>query len=461
MPLNNIMKDKKENIFSLKKTKKGLTTVLKVSLILTLIFIVIFKQFTLKGAVMTFLISTMYSFILGFGQGFLNDYLSSKYDWISQTNTRVWAGIIATALYTIPAVLLANYLLFVKIQGIGESKFFKNPTYWIHLFYILISFFVSAVLHARGFMLEWKKSVQQESYKHQVVAKTETAKFETLKNQIDPHFLFNSLNVLTSLISENPTKAEKFTTKLSKVYRYVLEQRNKELVPITEELQFAKTYMELLQMRFEEAVLFQIPSEISSSELKIVPLSLQLLLENAVKHNVVSSKKPLMIKIYEENGFLQIENNINPKEAIGKSTKVGLRNIANRYGLITSKKVSILNNNTSFMVRLPLLKQSENMKKTNTNNLKNNRYVKAVEKVKALKDFYQNIVAYVVVIPFLVFINLRFSPHYHWFWFPALGWGIGVFFNWLAVNNYNFILGKNWEERKIKELMKENKNNEL
>ena len=197
-------------------------------------------------------------------------------------------------------------------------------------------------------MLEWKKAATQETTKQEIVAKTETAKFESLKNQLDPHFLFNSLNVLTSLIGENPNLAEKFTTKLSKIYRYVLEQRNKDLVPVHEELNFAKIYMQLLGMRFEDAIEFNIPDTISNSELKIVPLSLQLLLENAVKHNVVSSSKPLCIKIYEENNYLIIENNINPKEAIGKSTKVGLQNIADRYGLITEQNVLIENNNKIF-----------------------------------------------------------------------------------------------------------------
>lgn len=445
---------KQESILSIARLKKSFFLTLKITLILTLIFMFIFKQFTLKGIAITFLISAMYSFILGFGQGVINAFLSAKYDWVTQTNKRVWIGIVATILYTVPAVLLVNYVLFVKIQGLNSNLFFKNQYFWIHLFYILISFFISAFLHAREFMISWKKSVKQETTEQKIVAKTETAKFETLKSQIDPHFLFNSLNVLTSLISENPNQAEKFTTKLSKIYRYVLEQRNKELVPIEEELQFAKTYMELLAMRFEDAIQFQIPSEISNSELKIVPLSLQLLLENAVKHNVVSSAKPLTIKIYEKDGFLQVENNINPKEALGKSIKVGLRNIADRYGLITSKNVSILNNNKTFAVSLPLLKTSENMK-INTENLENSRYVKAVEKVEKLKEFYQNVVSYCLVIPFLVFINLKTYSKFQWFWFPAIGWGIGLVFHYLEIHNYNIFLGKNWEERKIQELMKE------
>ena len=88
--------------------------------------------------------------------------------------------------------------------------------------------------------------------------------------------------------------------------------------------------------------------------------------------------------------------------------------------------------------------------------LENSKYVRAVERVEKLKEFYQNLASYMIVIPFLVFINLYFTPHYYWFWFPAIGWGIGVLFHWLEANNYNVFLGKNWEEKKIKELMEEN-----
>jgi hypothetical protein len=179
------------------------------------------------------------------------------------------------------------------------------------------------------------------------------------------------------------------------------------------------------------------------------------LLENAVKHNVVSTSKPLTISIYEEANYLIIENNVNPKEAIGKSTKVGLQNIADRYGLITTKSVKIENNNKTFRVSLPLLIKMKNI--MYQDNLENSNYVKAVEKVEKLKEFYQNLASYCLVIPFLIFINLRFSPGFHWFWFPIFGWGIGLTFHFLEVNNYNIFFGKNWEDKKIKELMeKEN-----
>ena len=436
--------------------KEGVIVSLKITLIFALLFTLINQNFSLKAIGYTLLISAMYSFGLGFAQGIINDSLSNKWDWIEHTNTRIWAGIVTTILYTVPAVLLIDYVNFIVISGHNIDRFFSGRYLWQHVFYIILSFGVSAFIHARGFMIQWKNSVKQESTKQEIVAKTETAKFESLKNQLDPHFLFNSLNVLTSLIGENPQQAERFTTKLSKVYRYVLEQRNKDLVPIEEELKFAKTYMELLGMRFEEAVQFNIPDNISNNELKIVPLSLQLLLENAVKHNVVSTSKPLTINIYEEGSYLIITNNVNPKEAIGKSTKIGLQNIADRYGLITDKGVKIENNNKTFKVSLPLLYKMNNM--MYRDDLENSKYVRAVKRVEKLKEFYQNIASYCIVIPFLIFINLRFSPGFHWFWFPMFGWGIGLTFHFLEVNNYNVFLGKNWEEKKIEELMKKQQN---
>ncbi len=446
-----------QEVFTIRSLKKGVIVCFKITLIFTFIFGVLFSPFSLESVIKAFVISAMFSYGMGFGNGIINNYLSSKWNWITQTNQRVTAGIVATVLYTVPLVLAIDYVTLIVMGDTDPSDFFYGNNLWMHLFYVILSLGVSTFLHAKGFMQNWKAAMTKETTKQEIVAKTETAKFESLKSQIDPHFLFNSLNVLTSLIGENPIQAERFTTKLSKVYRYVLEQRNKDLIPLSEELQFARTYMELLGMRFEDAVIFDIPATVSHDDVKIVPLSLQLLLENAVKHNVVSSLKPLNIKIYEEDGYLVIENNINPKEAIGKSTKVGLRNIADRYGLITDKKVFIENDNKIFKVRLPLLIKMNNS--MYNENLENSKYVRAIERVEKLKEFYQNLASYVIVIPILIYINLTFSPWFHWFWFPLVGWGIGVLFHWLEANNSNIFLGRNWEEKKIKEIMdRESKN---
>ena len=389
----------------LQNLKKGAIVCLKITLIFGLIFSLLFNQISVFGITASLCISAMYSFGLGFGNMLINIILSNKWSWITENKQRVWAGIITTVLYTIPVVLLINYVLFIIIYNNDASVFFSGEFLWIHLFYIILSLGISAFLHAKSFMEAWKKSVTQETTKQEFVAKTETAKFETLKSQIDPHFLFNSLNVLTSLIGENPAQAEKFTTKLSKVYRYVLEQRNKDLVPLSEELQFAKSYMQLLQMRFEDAVEFTISVSEEIAQQKIVPLSLQLLLENAVKHNVVSSSKPLKVEIFSANGFLKISNNINPKDSIGKkSTKIGLQNIADRYGLITNKQVEITNNKKTFTVSLPLLTQINSIMKT-SEDFENNSYVRAVERVQKIKEFYQHLFAYCLFVPFTIFIN--------------------------------------------------------
>ncbi len=440
-----------KNIVTIRRMKKGFIVCLKLTILFGIIFSIVYQQYSLKGIGSTFLASAMFSFGIGFGNGFLNDYLNTKWDWITQTKQRVTAGIIGTIIYTIPVVLGINYLLWITIGGADYTMFFTGSRLYIHLFYLIISFGVSSFLHAKAFMTNWKIAMTQESTKQEIVAKTETAKFESLKSQLDPHFLFNSLNVLTSLIGENPHKAEKFTTKLSKVYRYVLEQRNKDLIPVLEEIKFANTYMELLGMRFEDAVKFEIPSSITNENLKIVPLSLQLLLENAVKHNVVSSSKPLIIRIYEQDNYLIIENNINPKQAIGQGTRVGLRNIVDRYGLITDKNVILENNNKIFKVSLPLLIKMNNM--IYSENLENSKYIRAVERVEKLKEFYKSLASFVIIIPFLIFINLRYSPEFQWFWFPMIGWSIGLVSDWLAANNYSIFLGRNWEEKKIKEMM--------
>jgi len=220
-------------------------------------------------------------------------------------------------------------------------------------------------------------------------------------------------------------------------------------VTVNEELKFAQTYMSLLQMRFEDALKFSLPETVSNPELKIVPLSLQLLLENAVKHNVITSENPLVIKIYEDDGYLVVENNTNPKASLEKSTKVGLRNISQRYSLITRQPVDIINNHQSFKVRLPLLNQETSIMRTRDYENQNSKYLRAKKRVDDLKGFYGNLISYCCVIPFLIFINYQTYWGFQWFWFPLFGWGIGLAIHAFTVFGY----GSDWEERKIREIM--------
>ncbi len=329
-----------------------------------------------------------------------------------------------------------------------------NPEMMRQFIWLIATLFVSFWIYK--FILSIIKKQESKVKEQKIIAGTASAKFETLKNQIDPHFLFNSLNVLSSLIEENPENAQRFTTSLSKVYRYVLEQKDKDLVSIEEELAFAKTYMNLLQMRFENSLTFEISIENIDIESKVVPLSLQLLLENAVKHNIISEQKPLHIKIYIENDALVIQNNFQKKAVLQDGQGVGIQNIISRYHIITDRKVAIEQNENTFTVKLPILTKQITIME-NSNYDEENAYYKAKRQVDELRKFYTSLISYCVVIPLLIFINLKFSSQFQWFWFPMFGWGLGLTMKGLRVYGYS----SNWEERKIQQILnkEENKQN--
>jgi sensor histidine kinase YesM len=443
------MKDYRETFSDL---KSATISYLKISMIFTVIFSALLgDNFSIKSVLITFSLSCLYSFGLGFGNGFLNNLLDRKWDWLEQTNLRVYYGILATVLYTVPVVLGINYIIFVILQKMSLDQFFSERMVWIHLFYIILSLGVSSFMQARSFMVKWKQASKTEVTQQRIIAGTANAKFETLKNQIDPHFLFNSLNVLSSLIEENPDNAQRFTTSLSKIYRYVLEQKDKELVSVAEELSFAKTYMNLLKMRFENSLFYELPETTINQEAKVVPLSLQLLLENTVKHNVVSEQKPLHIRIFIDGDYLAVQNDYQKKEVLQGRQGVGLQNIVDRYGIITKRKVLIEQNEQTFTVKIPILtKQISVMETTLNHNENNSAYYRAKKRVEQLKGFYGNLISYCLVIPVLIFINLTYMPKFHWFWFSAAGWGFGLLMHAFKVFGY----GTNWEERKIQEILR-------
>jgi two-component system, LytTR family, sensor kinase len=181
------------------------------------------------------------------------------------------------------------------------------------------------------------------------------SQLEGLRNQVNPHFLFNSLNTLIYLIPEAPEKAINFVQKLSKVYRYVLESRDARIIPLSEELEFMRAYIFLLKERFGENLSVKIEGLDHKEDIAIVPLSLQMLFENAIKHNVISTEKPLKIEVFAENGHLVIRNNLQRKNQVMDSTGVGLQNIKERYRIMTDKEVSVIASQQYFTVALPLI----------------------------------------------------------------------------------------------------------
>ena len=360
---------------------------------------------------------------------------------------RLVTGFIGSFVVSLTVIFLLHIFEEVVYGNNSFEYFLANEKPSNYLAAIIITFFVTLSVHAIAFYKAYNENKVKEQ---KIIAGTANAKFESLKNQIDPHFLFNSLNVLSSLIEENPDNAQRFTTSLSKIYRYVLEQKDKELVSVEEELAFAKTYMNLLKMRFENSLFYEMPTTDVNPEAKVVPLSLQLLLENTVKHNVVSEQRPLHIRIYVEGDYLAVQNDYQKKEVLQERQGVGLQNIVNRYGIITNRKVLIAQNEQTFTVKIPILTKQITVMETTTTTNENSAYYRAKKRVEALKGFYGNLISYCCVIPFLIFINLTFSPHFQWFWFSAAGWGFGLTMHAFKVFGYS----SNWEERKIQEILR-------
>ncbi len=394
---------------------------------------------------------TSYAFTAGYTMSLylLNTLIFSYLDRVFTerfVKKRIFLGFTLSFMASILVVFVMHFIETVIYAKHTLEYFLDNEKASNYIFTVTIAFIVTLSLYA----IHFYKAYQENKLKEQkIIAGTASAKYESLKNQIDPHFLFNSLNVLSSLIEENPENAQRFTTSLSKVYRYVLEQKDKDLVSVEEELNFAKTYMNLLKMRFENSLTYEIPLQELNPEFKVVPLSLQLLLENTVKHNIVSENKPLHIKIYLENGFLVIENNLQKKEVLQDRKGVGLQNIIDRYALISKKKMIIEQSEDSFKVKLPILTKQITVMETQNIYTENNAYFEAKKKVENLKEFYGSLISYCVVIPFLIFINLKYSSNYQWFWWPMFGWGFGLTMQAFRT----FGVWGNWEERKIRELM--------
>lgn len=392
-----------------------------------------------------FFFTMLYGYSLYYANAFFFIKLDAKYATDRFSKNRILIGFLLSFIVSLCVIFCLRIFEDVVIEGKSFQQFLNNEQPSNYIVAIVITFIVTLGIHAFYFY----KSYQENKVKEQkIIAGTASAQFESLKNQLDPHFLFNSLNVLSSLIEENPENAQKFTTSLSKIYRYVLEQRDKELISVAEELAFAKTYMNLLKMRFENSITFELPEGFENQEAKVVPLSLQLILENCIKHNVVSESKPLHIKISIVNNQLVIVNNLQKKEVLQERKGVGLQNIVSRYAILTKRSVLVEENENEFKIFLPILTKQITMMETQNIYNENLAYQRAKDKVEQLKGFYGNLISYCIVIPVLILINIRTSD-FQWFWFPMLGWGMGLTFHALETFGY----GKSWEERKINELM--------
>jgi len=307
-----------------------------------------------------------------------------------------------------------------------------------------------AVIFQTASLIQYYQSSQLKEQKKKVIRISK--QHESLKSQISSHFLFNSLNVLTGLIEENSEKAQEFVGDLSSVYRYVLEQKDKEWVPLEEEIEFCRTYMELIQKRYEDGLSFEIGSNLPNDSL-IAPLTLQILIENCIKHNRISSEEPLYIKVYREDDFLIVKNNLQLKKQLKHSTGKGLEHIQSQYQNFENQ-VEIIRDENNFTVKIPFVQKNNIVMKINKKYTEE-EYREAKERVEEIQGFYWNLASYIIVNSFFAFLDIRDDGVYNWAYWPLIGWGIGVVFH--AVSAFGTFNSTGWKNRMIQRELEKRK----
>lgn len=293
------------------------------------------------------LVSSSFWIVLAKGNSFVNHLLGLYIEWLKEPVKRLIASLFAHSVFTVVAVILL-----VKVLGALLGIQMGSISFTI-LLSLGISLVATLIGNSRTFLLSWRAlAIESEKIKKEAIV----AKYESLKNQVNPHFLFNSLNTLTNLVYEDADLSAKFIKKLSEVYRYVLETREKEVVPMDEELRFVRSYIFLQQIRHEDSLVFKLDEEINKKA-GVIPLGIQMLVENAIKHNVISADAPLTIRIFQQEDLLVVENTLKKKNILAEeSSGVGLENIRSRYSLLSEVAVEVIEENDLFIVKLPLLK---------------------------------------------------------------------------------------------------------
>lgn len=292
---------------------------------------------------------------IGWGSGFLVSWMDRWLPWLEVPVKRA----VLSLVFTLGYALAIGFLILIAYawtrHGMGPLEALQNAGYNFPLTVVIVTMIVSLFFTGRGFFLAWKHAFQEaEEAKRAALA----AKYEALKNQVNPHFLFNSFNVLSNLVYKDPDLSAKFIQQLSKVYRYVLETQQQELVSLGEELKMLQAYLFLLEIRFGQSL--EVKNAVQAEpEEAVVPLTLQMLAENAIKHNILSKGQPLRLSLTRSNGSLIMQNNRQPKQNQQESLGVGLPNIQERYRYLCGQELQVEENGESFKVHIPVVRLKE------------------------------------------------------------------------------------------------------
>ena len=311
------------------------------------------------GFAVSFGIAFCYAAGLWFANAYTADLLKLRTGWSERPIRRL--------LLTVGTSFLASLLVIVLVGELSAVLLFHQPLGYTlrHQFFansampLLTTVVISLFMHSRSFLLAWREATVRAE---RLEKESAVARLDSLRRQVDPHFLFNSLNALTGLVEEaDPARAVRFIRQLSSVYRYVLDSQSQELVPLTEELAFAEAYVFLQKTRLDEAlqVELDVPLAGALSGLFLPPLALQLLLENALKHNTAYQADPLRLRVAVDAAAatLTVRNTLRPRRlAPGEASGRGLENLRARYGFLTDRSVAAGPVAGEFVVTLPLLR---------------------------------------------------------------------------------------------------------
>ncbi len=342
-----------ENKTRRKNERKGLLLLGIVILILSVTSIFYLMR---SGLELYYLVALLWIvtvvFLLWIGNKYIFNYLDARFPLLQNISKRFFLQILISCFYSLLCINGTYYLFKVQtsLTAPDPAQFFVLNVYGL-LFIIP----VLAVNFSIYFVSQWKKAHLQSDQLREENLRTQ---LNSLRMQLDPHFLFNNLNVLSSLIEKAPRTAQDFLDKFADVYRYVLEYKKEELVALSTELEFIEAYVYLLEKRFGDQLQIEMPgSSTISDSLYIPPLSLQMLIENALKHNKISGEGPFVIQVLIENErWLTVKNTYRPKEAVpGRAGGTGLDNIRRRYEYLSSENLIIRQEESFFIVSLPLL----------------------------------------------------------------------------------------------------------
>lgn len=264
--------------------------------------------------------------------------------------------VLLALLISLSLVSIGVYVFYL-VKGLDTSNFMRQ-LFQVELAGAIKQFSVWILIgSAFFFYIIWRLSVERE---HKLLQENLTYKYKNLKSQVNPHFLFNSLNTLSEIVYEDARKADNYIQKLSGIYRYILENEDTDLITLDTEVEFVKQYFDLQKDRNNDKIWLEIDIS-DAGQYQVLPVSLQILVENALKHNAMSHEYPLKIQIYNEPGYIVVSNAIQKKNTLESSTQTGLINLKERVKLIMDRELIVSEKDNNFVVKLPIIRTHESI----------------------------------------------------------------------------------------------------